>query len=58
MLAAYKELLNMIQSGADYKAIATYLQTTPSLAWLNSAHGSEGLKGFVAEITKPRRLAP
>jgi hypothetical protein len=58
ILAAYKELLNMIQSGSDSKTIATYLQTTPGLRWLNSAHGSEGLNGLVAEITKPRRLAP
>ena len=58
MLAAYNELLNMIQSGTDYEAIATYLQTTPAVAWLNATHGSEGLKGLVAEITKPRRLAP
>ncbi len=58
MLAAYNELLHMIQSGADDKAIAKYLQTTPALDWLIATHGGEGLKGFVAEITKPRRLAP
>lgn len=58
MLAAYKELLQMIQSGSDLKEIATYIQERPSLTWLNAVHGGEGLKGFVAEITKPRHLAP
>ena len=57
-LAAYKELLSKIQSGSDYKAIATYLQTTPALSWLNTVHGGEGLNGLVVEITKPRHLAP
>lgn len=57
ILAAYKDLLNKIQSGADYKAIAIYLHTTPALRVLASEHGGESVDGLVAQITKPRHLA-
>jgi len=53
MLAAYKQLLDMIQSGSDYKAIATYLQTTPGLRWLNDTYGSKGLDAMVLRSANP-----